>query len=153
MDHAIHHATEPSQEYDLDLNITAGTWPDGLHGHAFIIGPSQPALAGWVFTGTGIVTRVDLAPNAEGHPHWRSKFVVTPDIQIIKGLASNLDPETFGAVSRMTARSRSMALVFRYVNIVGAYCAREALQLSAANVAAPKVTIVEPCAAGTGLTP
>lgn len=98
MDHAFHHAMEASREYDLDLTVTTGRWPEDLHGHAFIIGPAQPALAGWVFTGTGIITRVDLAPDADGRPHWRSKFVSTPDTELIHRLARSLDPATFGAI-------------------------------------------------------
>ena len=73
MDHALHHQVEPSREFDLDLTVTAGTWPAGLWGHAFIIGPDA-ADGGELLLGRfGIVTRVDLAPNGAGVPHWTSR--------------------------------------------------------------------------------
>lgn len=98
MDHALYHMREPSNEYDLDLTVTQGQWPEGLHGHAFLIGPLQPALANFVYFGTGVLTRVDLAPNAEGRPHWISKIVSSPDTDIINGLFRTLDRETFFSV-------------------------------------------------------
>lgn len=94
MDHAYHHVSEPSQEYDLDLTVTAGRWPAALYGHVFIVGPWQPALANFIYFGTGVLTRVDLAPNAVGRPHWRSKLLSSPDTDIINGLARTLDRET-----------------------------------------------------------
>lgn len=96
MDHALHHAQDASEEYDIDLTVTSGTWPSGISGHAFIIGPSQPSLANFVWSGTGIITRVDLAPNSEGKPHWLSKRVVTPDTALLYGLAQSLEPAAFG---------------------------------------------------------
>lgn len=98
MDHALHHVQEPSEEVDLDLTVTSGHWPKGIGGHAFIIGPSQPSLANFVWSGTGIITRVDLAPNAAGKPHWRSKRVVTPDTRLVYGLAQGVDPATLGTL-------------------------------------------------------
>ncbi len=81
MDHALHHVLEPSLEQDVELAVTAGQWPDGLSGHAFIIGPSQPTAVDFLWGGPGIVTRVDLATR-----HWRSKRVVTPDLAILGGV-------------------------------------------------------------------
>jgi carotenoid cleavage dioxygenase-like enzyme len=98
LDHALHHVLEPSQEYDLALTVTSGRWPAGIAGHAFIIGPSQPALVNFVWAGTGIVTRVDLAPDAEGRPHWRSKRLVTPDTTLLYSLAQGVEPAAFGSI-------------------------------------------------------
>jgi carotenoid cleavage dioxygenase-like enzyme len=97
MDHAYHHVSEPSHEYDLDLDITAGTWPAALYGYVFIVGPWQPTLASYIYFGTGVLTRVDLAPNAQGRPHWRSKLLSSPDTDIINGLAETVDRETLFA--------------------------------------------------------
>jgi carotenoid cleavage dioxygenase-like enzyme len=96
MDHALHHVMEPSQEYDLDLTVTEGQWPAGMSGHVFIIGPSQPNIADFVWAGFGILTRVDLAPNAAGQPHFRSKYVVTPDSELFRSLAQGVPPEELG---------------------------------------------------------
>ena len=96
MDHALHHVLEPSQEYDLDLTVTAGQWPAGLSGHVFIIGPSQPNIADFVWAGFGILTRVDLAPNAAGQPHFRAKHVVTPDSALFQSLAHGIPPAELG---------------------------------------------------------
>ena len=98
MDHALHHVQEPSRECDLDLDVTFGRWPEGISGHVFIIGPGQPSLANFVWSGTGIITRVDLEPDAAGKPHWVSKRVVTPDTALIYGLAQGVDPATFGSL-------------------------------------------------------
>lgn len=94
MDHALYHMAEPSNEYNLDLTVIQGQWPAGLYGHAYLIGP-PPALANFVYFGTGVLTRVDLAPNAEGCPHWTSKIISSPDTDIINGLFEALDHETF----------------------------------------------------------
>jgi all-trans-8'-apo-beta-carotenal 15,15'-oxygenase len=82
-DHALHTQVEPSREYDLDLTVTAGTWPAGLWGHAFIIGPAQPTVVNFCWAGFGIVTRVDLTPNTSGVPHWTSRNVRTPDSDLM----------------------------------------------------------------------
>ncbi len=81
MDHALHHALEPSTEYDVDLTVTAGRWPDALAGHVFLIGPSQPTAVDFMFAGPGILTHVNLATR-----HWRTKRVVTPDLALLGGL-------------------------------------------------------------------
>jgi carotenoid cleavage dioxygenase-like enzyme len=96
MDHALHHVLEPSQEYDLDLTVTQGEWPAGIGGHVFIIGPSQPNLADFVWAGFGILTRVDLAANAAGQPHFRAKHVVTPDSELFSHLARNVPAAELG---------------------------------------------------------
>jgi len=96
MDHALHHVQDPSEECDLDLTVTSGTWPSEISGHAFIIGPAQPSLANFVWSGTGMITRIDLAANADGKPHWFSKRVVTPDTALIQGLAQGLSPDALG---------------------------------------------------------
>jgi len=98
MDHALHHQLEPSRACELDLEITAGRWPEGLSGHAFIIGPAQPTAFDFVWTGSGIVTRIDLAPNEQGRPHWVSRFVETPDLALMGALAQSLEPDEFGAL-------------------------------------------------------
>ncbi len=98
MDHALHHVQEPSRECSLDLDVIAGHWPAGISGHVFIIGPSQPSLANFVWSGTGIITRVDLQTNGAGKPHWLSKRVTTPDTALVYGLAQGVDPATFGSL-------------------------------------------------------
>ncbi len=87
MGHALHHALEPSAEYDVELTVTAGRWPDGLAGHAFLIGPAQPTTIDFMFAGPGILTHIDLATR-----HWRTTRVVTPDLAILAGLARTLAP-------------------------------------------------------------
>jgi carotenoid cleavage dioxygenase-like enzyme len=87
MGHALHHALEPSVEYDVELTVTAGRWPDGLAGHAFFIGPAQPTAIDYMLAGPGMLTRIDLATR-----RWRTTRVVTPDLAILAGLTRELGP-------------------------------------------------------------
>ncbi|ABW16336.1 conserved hypothetical protein [Parafrankia sp. EAN1pec] len=87
MSHALHHALEPSAEYNVDLTVTAGRWPDGLAGNIFVIGPSQPTAVDFMFAGPGLLTHVDLETR-----HWRTKRVVTPDLALLGGLSRALPP-------------------------------------------------------------
>jgi carotenoid cleavage dioxygenase-like enzyme len=87
MDHALHHACDQSREFEGPLEI-AGQWPVGLGGHAFIIGPAQPTMARFVWTGSGIVTRFDLEERRV-----RSQFVQTPDLAVLNGLVRSLPVE------------------------------------------------------------
>jgi carotenoid cleavage dioxygenase-like enzyme len=98
MDHALHHVREPSREYDLALTVTEGAWPAGIAGHAFIIGPSQPGIMDFVWAGTGILTRVDLAPDDSGAPHWISKNLVTPEAMLLGGLFTGVEPADLGGL-------------------------------------------------------
>ncbi|TFE31959.1 lignostilbene alpha-beta-dioxygenase [Frankia sp. B2] len=87
MDHALYHVLEPSREYDVELTTTAGQWPAGLRGHAFVVGPSQPTALDFFLTGPGMLTRVDLATQ-----RWQTRRVVTPDLAILGALRSVLPP-------------------------------------------------------------
>lgn len=88
MNHAMMHAVERSREYELELEIKAGVWPPGLHGHAFVLGPAQPTTSGFVWAGGGLLTRVDLATRG---PRWTTRRVVTPEIHTVGALAARLD--------------------------------------------------------------
>jgi len=87
MDHALHHACDQSCEFEGPLEIE-GEWPQGLGGHAFVIGPAQPTLTQFVWNGFGIVTRLDLAQKRV-----RSRFVEAPDLDVFKGLVRSLPVE------------------------------------------------------------
>ncbi|MCM3883258.1 carotenoid oxygenase family protein [Frankia sp. R82] len=98
MDHALHHLLEPSVEHDVDLTVTAGSWPEGISGHALLIGPAQPTAIDFMFAGPGVLTHIDLASR-----HWRTRRVVTPDLAILAGLNGTLPP---AEVSSLMAASR-----------------------------------------------
>ncbi|MCM3921471.1 carotenoid oxygenase family protein [Frankia sp. AiPs1] len=94
MGHALHHALETSAEYDLDLTVTAGRWPDGLAGHLYLIGPAQPTEVNFMFAGPGILTHVDL-----GARHWRTSRVRTPDLALFAALRQALPAADFAALT------------------------------------------------------
>ncbi|WP_018504879.1 carotenoid oxygenase family protein [Parafrankia discariae] len=98
MGHALHHALEPSTEYNVDLTVTAGRWPDGLTGSVFVIGPAQPTAVDFMFAGPGLLTQVDLETR-----HWRTKRVVTPDLALLDGLGRALPP---AELAELTAGGR-----------------------------------------------
>lgn len=87
MDHALHHACDPSFEFEGPLQIE-GEWPVGLNGHAFIIGPAQPTMLRFVWAGSGIVTRFDLAERRV-----QARRVSTPDLAVLDGLIKSLPTE------------------------------------------------------------
>ncbi|WP_018501063.1 carotenoid oxygenase family protein [Parafrankia discariae] len=88
MDHAVYHVLEQSREYEVDLVVTDGRWPDGLTGFVFVVGPAQPTVLDFAPSGPGMLTRVDLARRT-----WRTRRVVTPDLAMLGGLRAALAPE------------------------------------------------------------
>jgi carotenoid cleavage dioxygenase-like enzyme len=97
MESTLLQSLTPGQELDAQLDVLSGTWPTGLHGHLFLIGvnladASSALWAGLPWGGAGVMTRVDLAANAQGRVPWMTRRLHTPDIDLAAALKASEDP-------------------------------------------------------------
>jgi len=65
-------------EFDTELDVIEGHWPNDISGAVFVVGPDKRAPGGHWFGAHGLLCRIDCAPTTQGRIAVRAARVHTP---------------------------------------------------------------------------